>query len=132
MYYLGDLSLPTPKARIQYSWMCSSCRTVSTSKKCSACPGSLPVVYLDRRPLLLSVEAKEMIHGLLQEASERVVAADIDEQIQITCEYMPFLAKLIDDSDIAFTRQNEGGSGYRVTDLSIVELRILFSEMRLP
>lgn len=132
MYYLGDLSLPAPKVRIQYNWMCSSCRTVSTSKKCSLCPGSSSVVYLDRRPLLLSLEAKDMIHDLLQEATDRVVAAEIDEQIQITCEYMPFLAKLIDDSETALTRQSEGDAGYRSTDLSIAELRTLFSGMRLP
>lgn len=134
MFDLSELTDPAPKVRASFHWMCASCRKVALSRNtCAACCGQEFIPFMDRRPLLLGKEVRLRILDLIDAAADLVPQLPtIDEQAEITGEYMPFLSKLLDDAELAEKRQAETGSGFRRTSLSIDELTQLFREMKLP
>jgi len=130
---LSDLSLPTPKTQPKYNWLCVGCRRVSASRgSCAVCGCKEFVVHLDRRPLLLSKETRNGIVDLIDKAASLVPQADIDEQIRLTGEYMPFLSQLLTDAELAEKRNRAEGCGFRTTTLTTPELLALFQDMKFP
>ena len=98
---------------------------------CVSCGCKEFVIHVDRRPLLLSKETRNGIVDLIDKAGDLVPQVDIDEQIRLTGDYMPFLSQLLNDAELAEKRNREGG-GFRTTTLSTPELLALFREMKLP
>lgn len=134
MFDLSELTMPTPSARFKHDWLCTQCRRVSMVRgSCASCGGQEYIAHLDRRPLLLSKEVRNGIIDLIDQAADLVPELnDIDAQLQITGEYMPFLSKLLSNAELAEDRRLAGDPGFRKTDLSVEELLALFKEMKLP
>jgi len=133
LFDLSDLTLPVSNVEQRHHWLCSQCCKVSLACTACICGNVQFVPYIDRRPLLLSKEVKNRIVDLIDEAADKVPElAEIEDQLYLTGEYMPFLSRLLDDAELAERRRDETGRGYRRTDLSVSELVSLFREMRLP
>jgi hypothetical protein len=133
LFDLSELTMPTPKPRSQHDWMCAQCRRVTLSRVPCACGSTDFVIHLDRRPLLLDKETRNRIIDLIDEAANRVPEMlDVDDQLHITGEYMPFLSRLLDGAELAEERRRDYGSGFRRTALTTAELIALFREMKLP
>lgn len=133
LFDISDLSLPSHKERPAHAWMCVGCQRVSANLcRCAACGSKDQVPYLDRRPLLLNKETQNGIIGLIDRAAEQVPQAEIDEQLYLTGEYMPFLSSLIDSSQLAEQRRLATNAGFRTTTLSTDALLALFAQMELP
>lgn len=124
----------SPSLTEQY--MCTQCRTVMSGRisSCSSCGCASLIPYLDKRPLLLSSEAHQAIQELIDQIGDRIndVDCSLDEQLYYSGDLLPFLARVLDDSELAARRRETGNFGYRTTTLSPAGIVSHLRDLRFP
>jgi hypothetical protein len=116
--------------------LCPACMALFSAAvtKCSCGEVNL-VPYLDQRPLWLDDDAMRAAMGLLDEILERVntsLEIDLDELQSLTTDYLPWLTRLLKDSEVAGQRKANGEFGFRTTNLSTDEILKALREQRDP
>ena len=132
MFDLLDPITPLTLTKNPTCWMCTQCRSIAESPACAPCGVVDSIPYLDRRPFLLTKEARNSIVQLIDEAADLLSDMDIDDQCFYTGEYMPFLSSMLDEASRAEELRTSGSSGYRTTTLNTEEITQLLRSMKRP
>jgi hypothetical protein len=126
---------PSPERKVHMR-LCPSCRSILPVYH-SSCPcGSVvPLIpYLDRRPLLLDRDVRNSILDLIDEGANRLTDEVLtDEQDHLVNEYLPFLSKVLKESELAERAKAMGNhTAYRRTSDTKAEILSNFRDMVLP
>lgn len=133
---LSDLNPePDRRERIQMR-LCTGCRCVLPQyhTACPTCEDTTLLPFLDRRPLLLDRDTRNGILTLIDEGVSQLTDEVLsDEQSYLSNEYLPFLSRLLKESEVAEKYESMGNhQAYRRTDWTQEEIIDNLRDMVLP
>jgi len=128
---ISDLELSGPTVDRTMK-LCTSCGEIHVKEVCASCSNSESIVFLDRRPLLLSTELNNAIRNKINHIGDHIGEMEEDEREFNIQEFVPFLSTLLDESTLAGRRKQNSSKGYRETGLSTIESLELIDSMRIP